>query len=366
MVLTKLLKFTGYKGRRIKRMYIGRDRVIVFSLAILAGVAAISWKILYLKFGYYRYGYIGDLLVHPEYLDEYFAPLIGRLEYPVLIGVLIMLFALVANSLTGFFIAISTSAIVILMLIAYILMKDDAKAEDILKFLILAPSTIAYLNYNWDIFASMTVVLAVFLLNIGREEESSFVLGIGASIKVFPALLMPLILIKSKRKIRVATSFIASYLSINIPLMIMNFDGWWFPFKFNIDRPPNTDSFWYIVMNKTGVSPIILNVLMGVTYFLTLVHFLRKNLMNIYAHSFYLLSIFIFFGKVYSPQYNLWILPLLPKVKEKNYLGFIVFDVCNSIIGFLFWFLYEHIQLMYLIVAIRQTAFAYIILRGIK
>ncbi len=112
--------------------------------------------------------------------------------------------------------------------------------------------------------------------------------------------------------------------------MATSFGGWWRFFKLNIERGADFGSIWY------GLSLLNINIsnldlvypLLSIALFIALAFYLLKldKIPNLVQVTFFALVIFTTFGKVYSPQYVLWLTP------------FAVIAITNSKQQISFWF----------------------------
>jgi hypothetical protein len=102
--------------------------------------------------------------------------------------------------------------------------------------------------------------------------------------------------------------------AINIPIALTHFDGWWRFFKLNLERGADFGSIWF------ALSLLDINIphldliypLLSIALFIGLVFYLLKlpSTPNLSAIALFALVIFTTVGKVYSPQYILWLTPL--------------------------------------------------------
>lgn len=215
-------------------------------------------------------------------------------------------------------------------------------------FFALSPANLYSLNRNWDIWAIITMILAIYFFEKGKTRLSAVTLAISIATKFFPlVLLLPIAIIYFRKK-ELPKFFeyfgvtVAAWLVINIPFMLINFRGWSYFYEFNFSRGLGSASVFEILgILFPGISisnPIfyLLNLLiLGVVvgFYFTV----KKNL-TLTEAAFFTMFAFILFNKQYSMQYIIWLTALavltLSKLSKKNqnialvsFIGWQVFDL---------------------------------------
>ncbi len=184
----------------------------------------------------------------------------------------------------------------------------------------LSPGVIAALYINWDLWGIVTMLLAIYFFDKNRLSLSACLLALSIATKFFPVfLLLPIAIIlwrkDSGRKVfkyLLTTSVV--WLAINLPVMLTTPKGWWHFYKLNLDRGSDWGSLWY-ALTLLGVHIRYLNFLTIATLLVVLVAMLVFLLEverppKLAEVSFILLAATLCIGKVYSPQYVLWLVPL--------------------------------------------------------
>ena len=183
-----------------------------------------------------------------------------------------------------------------------------------------APAVIASLFINWDMWAVISTLLAIYYFDKNKYEISAIWLGVSIATKFFPlVLLLPIaVIFYRKRQIKTAMQYLFTTViiwgAINIPIALIYFDGWWRFFKLNLERGEDFGSIWhglslldFKISNLNLIYPaltILLFVLLA--YYL----FKLKQTPTLAAVALFAVVIFTTFSKVYSPQYVLWLTPL--------------------------------------------------------
>jgi uncharacterized membrane protein len=215
-------------------------------------------------------------------------------------------------------------------------------------FFALSPATLYSLNRNWDIWAIITMILAIYFFEKGRTRLSAVILAISIATKFFPlVLLLPIAIIYFRKK-ELPKFFeyfgvtVGAWLAINVPFMLINFRGWSYFYEFNFSRGLGSASVFEILgILFPGISisnPIfyllnllILGIIIG--FYISV----KKNL-TLTEAAFFTMFAFILFNKQYSMQYIIWLTALavltLSKLNKKNqnialvsFIGWQVFDL---------------------------------------
>jgi uncharacterized membrane protein len=240
-------------------------------------------------------------------------------EYPALTGLVMWLLSfLVSPSETAVFDYYRITAafqIVLLAVSAYLIFKLAGKKYGF--YFILAPAVLYSLNRNWDIWAIAAMLLAIYLFEKKRFQLSAILLAVSIATKFFPIVLMlPIMIIFLRNKefklfVRYALTTAVAWVVINLPFVLINYEGWAYFYKFSAERGLGSASFFEITniilpsITFSSIHFYILNVLALVlvtTYFLKL-----KSVPTLAATSFFVMFGFILFNKQYSMQYVIWL-----------------------------------------------------------
>jgi uncharacterized membrane protein len=248
-------------------------------------------------------------------------------EYPVLQGVIMWASAKVSpGGPTGYF---NFSALLIaLLFIASAIIFYRTKPENTLLY-ILAPTGMLALFINWDLWAILTMLLAIYWFDRKRELASAVLLSISIATKFFPiVLLLPILAIYLRRQqIKKGAQYcaisIGTLTAINIPFAVTTPEGWWRFYDLNLHREADWGSIWYALsvfgINLDHINYLsILTLLIGVA---TVALFLlqTRETLTLAESSLFIFIVLMTVSKVYSPQYVLWLTPLaLLALKDKR------------------------------------------------
>jgi len=249
-----------------------------------------------------------------------FSSATNSIEYPPIIGLgnwLISFITPTTNSYRWFF-DINILLITILFFgCALIVRKMQPK---LINLFIFAPAVIASLFINWDIWAVVTALLAIYYFDQKKFEPSAIWLGVSIATKFFPiVLLLPIAIIFYRDKkindlLRYLFTTFIIWAAFNLPIMLTYFDGWWRFYKLNLERSADFGSIWYGLSLLNIDSPALnliypllsIGLFAGFTFYLIKL----KQTPKLAQVALFAVVIFTTIGKVYSPQFVLWLTPL--------------------------------------------------------
>ena len=241
----------------------------------------------------------------------------NAVEYPVLTGMVMFTTAALVDSpiayfnLNAFFLA--------LLFIALVLLVRKIKPE-FGYLLAVAPAMLASLFINWDLWAIITMMLAIYWFDRKADLYSSLAIGISISTKFLPIfLLLPIAFImwrqnRVKEFFKYFATTIGIWVLINLPFIATTPIGWWRFYKLNIERSADWGSLW-LALNQLGIKFTNLNylslllLLIGMTSIAVFL-FELKSTPTLASVAFIVLATVMVVSKVYSPQYVLWLTPL--------------------------------------------------------
>ena len=212
-----------------------------------------------------------------------------------------------------------------------------------------APAVVASLYINWDIWAVISALVAIYYFDVGKYNKSAIALGLSIATKFFPiVLLLPIVLILiRKSKIRELIIYIAytsiTWLLINLPFIITTPAGWFRFFKLNSERAADWGSIWHALeifglkVNHLNLISIIAFAVLALAF--TLFVYGISEVPKLASIAFFIVAIFVTASKVYSPQYILWLTPLaiLAMVDKKDRSDFWIWQFAELIYHFAIW-----------------------------
>ena len=240
-------------------------------------------------------------------------------EYPALTGLIMWLisFLVTPTPTVSFDYYRITAAFQILLLAfsAYLIFRLAGKKYGF--YFILAPAVLYSLNRNWDIWAIAAMLLAIYLFEKKRFQLSAILLAISIATKFFPIVLMlPIMIIYLRNKqlilfIRYALTTAVTWAVINLPFVLINYEGWAYFYKYSAERGLGSASFFEITniilpsITFGSIHFYVLNVLIlaAVTTYLVKLN----SVPTLAATAFFVMFGFILFNKQYSMQYVIWL-----------------------------------------------------------
>lgn len=247
----------------------------------------------------------------------------GSIEYPVLTGLFMWLMGtFVSNDVNGYLVVTSLCLLPFAVWTAHRLALMSGHRALLWAA---SPALILYAFHNWDLLVVAAAVAGIWFWREQRPIPAAIAFGVGAAFKMYPLFfLAPLALYvwqKARGKAglmdaaKVAVAGIGTFIVINLPFMLINYDGWWATYAFHQLRAPNYDSIWAL---KFGFMPVpTLNLVTGALTAVSFVGilitgFVRGRKLGEFPFlqvAGALLAAFLLWNKVHSPQYTLWLLP---------------------------------------------------------
>jgi uncharacterized membrane protein len=263
------------------------------------------------------------------------------LEYPVGAGMLMYLAALVAPTPFGVLTVTAIVAAALCVAITVVLERHDgARAW---RWAVGMP-VMLYAFQNWDVFAIAALLVGILAFEAHRDRLSGAALGLGAAIKLFPAVVLPpLVALRWARgdrrgALRLAGSSGAVLLVCNLPFLVANPSGWRWTLSFQGARQATWGSAEFYLLRVVG-APVhgatgssVANlasfaVLAAGIGGLTVLAYRRPLTAAGVAGA--AVAIFLLSNKVFSPTYDIWLLiffVLLP-VSRRLWLTFCAVDL---------------------------------------
>jgi uncharacterized membrane protein len=216
----------------------------------------------------------------------------------------------------------------------------------------LAPTLALQVFVNWDLLTVTLATAATLAFFRRRDGWAGVLIGLGTAAKLYPGLLLvPLAADRLRgrqpdRSILLWWSAGITWIAVNLPFAATGLSGWWEFFRFSGTRQADWDSAWYLLCDRlsqclsTGlinVSSIVL--LVGLAWFVWMAKRRREPDFPRWQLAFPVLVLFLLLGKVYSPQFSLWLLPWLVLVLPgpRRFLAFEAADLAVFLTRFSFF-----------------------------
>ena len=236
----------------------------------------------------------------------------------------------------------------------------------------LSPTLLVYGLVNWDLFAVALATAAFPAFFLRRDVLAGILLGLGASAKLYPAMLVvPFIAQRLQDRepdgaIRLGWATVGTWLAVNVPFSIASTNAWLTFFRFNSQRCADFDSLWAIGWRlRTGGScpaTEVVNVASAAAFGVLFVAVWAAKVRRWptfprWTLAFPLVVVFLLTNKVYSPQYGLWLVPLfalaLPDLR--SFVAFSVADLAVFVTRFWWFGSFEGLTLPAPVVAVLRV-----------
>lgn len=186
------------------------------------------------------------------------------------------------------------------------------------------PTFIVYVTLNWDPVAVLLLTLAVLAHLRGRNALAGVAAGLGVAAKATPGVVIPFIALGLLRARRVRAALVhvgaaaLAWTLCNVGIAVAAPEGWLEFFRLNRRRPADFDSLWYLAEQLRGArfDVATLNLVSGALVLagwavIAVIGSRRRRPCDTWALALPALVWFLLANKVYSPQYSLWLLPLM-------------------------------------------------------
>jgi uncharacterized membrane protein len=200
----------------------------------------------------------------------------------------------------------------------------------------LSPLLVFHAYSNWDLLAMAFTSGALWAWARNRPVLAGAMIGLGTAAKLYPALLLVALVvlaIRSRRYREVAWTVVAAigtWLAVNLPVALAYYDGWREFYAFSFDRPTERSTLWAVgkTLADAGadasdavywVPPgIAVALLLAASLLLIAWLGLRAPVRPRVAQlAFLAVLAFLLTTKVWSPQYSLWLVPLLALARPR-------------------------------------------------
>ncbi|MHA7648710.1 glycosyltransferase family 87 protein [Mycobacterium sp. ML4] len=195
-----------------------------------------------------------------------------------------------------------------------------------------SPLLIFQIFTNFDALATAFAMGGLLAWSRRRPVLAGVLIGFGVAAKLYPLLFLGPLLVLGIRSGRLRdayrTSLItgATWLAVNLPIMVLYPRGWSEFFRLNTRRGDDMDSLYNVVKSFTGwrgfdpvlgfwEPPTVLNIVVTVLFVLscaaiTYVALTAPQRPRLAQLAFLVVAAFLLTNKVWSPQFSLWLVPL--------------------------------------------------------
>jgi len=231
------------------------------------------------------------------------------------------------------------------VVVTYLLVRMKRGDEGrIWKSFLLMPSFLMFPLYNWDMVAIFLATTSLYLFLKRRVSASALILGLGATAKLYPLMLLPPILLELRTwrsRIEYCALAAASAFAINAPFMLMNFKTWFGTWTF-LAGWGIEDSWLIFLFKQMDVNAHYIGfAVMAYMVYKALIETRERRFASLgdrLATRWTLTTIAWLVGSyVVTPQMALMLLPLYPLLSQVPLSAIYAADVLNALI-IVFWF----------------------------
>jgi uncharacterized membrane protein len=274
--------------------------------------------------------YFGEGLSHGQvpYLDH-------QVEYPVLIGAAMQAVAWLVRPISdpyvrgreffdGTVVLLTICAVIGVLATAYL---AGPQRRWTALLVALAPGLVLASFINWDMIAMALTALAMAAWAGRRGVLAGVLFGLAIATKFYPIVLVGGLFLLCLRAGRLRAFWVTAsatgvtWLVVNVPVALANFAGWSRFYRLNSTRGADWGSIWYFFeaerwpyLGSLGlgtlnlVSLVLFAVAAAAIAVLTLAAPRRPRVPQVL---FLMLATFLLVNKVWSPQYVIWLVPLV-------------------------------------------------------
>lgn len=198
----------------------------------------------------------------------------------------------------------------------------------------LAPGIVLAGTINWDMWAVGLLALAMYFFSRNKLVLAGIFIGLGTATKLYPVLILGAVLLLALRTGRfrallvTAGSAAAAWLAVNLPVAALNPEGWNYFYQFTQERPAGYSSPWFaynLVADRLGwlplgaeaINTLALNLFVLACVLIGALALTAPRRPRLAQLTFLIVAAFILTNKVYSPQFVLWLIPLLALARPR-------------------------------------------------
>ena len=274
----------------------------------------------------------------------------ASVEYPVATGAIMWAIAKIIptgdNALQNYFYANIFFLALLFVFISLIVAKMRPEFAYLTP---LAPAAIASLYINWDLWAIISMLGAIYWFDRKKLDLSALALGLSISTKFMPIfLLLPIAFIFLRRNqisgaLRYLLITAATFAAINLPVYFTTPEGWLRFYQLNLSRGSDWGSLWYaftaLGINLANLNYLSILVLLAAFAAITIYILELRTIPSLASLSFIVLASVMVASKVYSPQYVLWLTPLviIAMIDKRELAIFWLWQGCELLYHFAIW-----------------------------
>ena len=271
------------------------------------------------------------------------------IEYPVVIGYIASVTSTLGRTAKSFFVAngVLNAGLAVAMTVALY----ERGGPRIWRWAAGIPLAL-YAFHNWDLVAMLPAIVGLIAFEQHKDRSSGALLAVGASAKLFPGFfLIPLACARwcsgdRRGATRLTGAFLVTAAALNLPVAASDWTTWTHPAAFQGARAASWGSLWAWILripglhnltggiSHNGVDLLAVAATLGALSAIAVLA-VRRDL-DAFAIGAAVTGAFLLTNKIYSPNYDLWIVPffvLLP-ISRKVWVAFCASDLAIFVLVF--------------------------------
>lgn len=271
-------------------------------------------------------------------------------EYPVLIGLIAGATALLVpgegvtdTRVLGYFDVNATLIAAVWIVTVLATARMTRRRPWDAAMVAVAPGIVLAGSINWDMWAVGLLALGMYFFSRERLILAGILIGLGTATKVYPVLVFGAILLLALRTGRIraflvtAGAALTAWLAVTVPIAAMNPAGWKYFYQFTEDRPAGYSSPWFVYnlvaerlasnqpaggfrlqpLDAETINTLAFNFFLLACTLIAVVALTAPRRPRLAQLAFLIVAAFILTNKVYSPQFVIWLIPLLALARPK-------------------------------------------------
>lgn len=257
---------------------------------------------------YYGHGHDQDKLPYLETFNE----------YPVVIGLWMYLAALATADILAFYLLNAALLILCGLWQTQLLARLEPSLPRLLAWSA-SPVLLAHALDNWELAASLLTLVGWTFWKQRRPFAASLAFGLGAATKIYPGFFLPFLLLsafQAKDRPAMGRILAGGFLGggvLNLALMAVDYDAWAMPWRYQSSRILDWETPWtifnYVYAEPRFWNLVTLAIVIGALALLAWLQW--RGALDPLAAGGLLTCVFLLGTRVWSPQYSVWVLPLL-------------------------------------------------------
>jgi uncharacterized membrane protein len=284
-------------------------------------------------------------------------------EYPVIIGGLMWSASQLAilthssNPLAVFFniTAVILGAALLLVVALMGSLVGPTRRWDVVM-VAAAPVWVVHAFTNWDLAATAFLTLGMFMWARRSPLLAGLFIGLGTATKLYPLLIVFVLLALAWRTgkwadaLKTAVFSVVTAVFITLPVYLWAPHGVARFFVLNSTRPADWDSLWLMAENHLGltISTSQLNMFSALLFaavaaLVVMLTFLPQRRPRLPALLLVLVVGFLLVNKVHSPQYSIWLIPLVV-LAYPRWITFLLWQISEVLVTITRYLYFLHIN----------------------